>query len=323
MKKPRILWNAGLVAALFFSACDDEPLPPESSAPTDPNAPFSCADIGGKEIRFLAHEDGIENVPFKVGRARDAYYNFTFRAPWTRPVYAKIVAPVIDNDQVLHHWLFYKNDSSADGHLRVEESSGAHLQGELVNGWAPGGSTHYYENDVGRVLEPGWYNLEVHYNSNDRNAEDRSGIYLCYVEEKPKNIAELVWLGKDQLTRERVWTGECEPRGPFPIHILSVTPHMHVDGRWMKAVINRADGTKEILHDQPFNFDAQVTWDFKEDVLLYRGDTITTTCTYARPQRFGTGTEDEMCYLYTTAWPEKALRSSSLIGIIHGPNTCL
>ena len=291
--------------------------------PVDRWAEYSCDDIGGTEIKFLAHADRQRNVPFKVGRAEDAYFNFTFRAPWTRTVYGKIIKPVIDNDQALHHWLFFKNDSSADGDLRVKSSSGAHLEGELVNGWAPGGDSHYYGPDVGRSLEPGWYNLEVHYNSTDRNAEDMSGISICYVEEEPKNVAELVWVGSDNfLIPRRTWEGECDPRGPFPIHILSVTPHLHVEGRHAKAVINRADGSKEVIHDKPFNFDSQVTYNFPEDILLWPGDTITTTCEYASPTTFGKGTEDEMCYLYMTAWPVGALRSTSL-GFIHGPNNCM
>lgn len=313
---------AAMACALSLTACDEEPIP-EAEEPegAGPGAPFTCADVGGREFQFLAHADGERDTPFLVGRQRDGYFNFTFRAPWTRNVYAKIITPVIGNDQVLHHWLFFKNDSSADGDLRVERSSGAHIQGELVEGWAPGGSTHHYGKNLGRVLEPGWYTLEIHYNSNDRNATDRSGVSICYVEEEPKNIAELVWLGEDSLLSRRVWTGECEPRGPFPIHLLSVTPHMHVEGRWMKAVINRADGTQEILHDRPFTFDSQVTYNFANEVLIHRGDTITTTCTYATPKRFGTATTDEMCYLYVLAWPEKALRSSG--GLVHGPNTCM
>ena len=286
-------------------------------------APFTCDDIGGTEIEFTAHADRQRNVPFKVGRATDAYFNFTFRAPWTKTVYGKIIKPIIDNDEALHHWLFFKNDSSADGDLRVEESSGAHLQGELVNGWAPGGDSHYYSPDVGRALEPGWYNLEIHYNSEDPDAYDMSGVSVCYVEDEPEHVAELIWTGSDNfLIPRRTWTGECEPRGPFPIHILSVTPHLHTFGRHAKAVINRADGTKEILHDKPFNFDSQVTYNFDEDVLLWEGDTITTTCEYSEPTTFGKGTYDEMCYLYLTAWPVGALRNPGL-GFIHGPNSCM
>ena len=291
--------------------------PPSSSVP-DPSE-ISCT-----EVKFLAHADRRKSEPFAVGRARDAYYNFSFRAPWTKTVYAKIIKPVIDNDQALHHWLFYKGDNSAGGDGRVAASSGAHIGGELVNGWAPGGEPHYFGPDVGRSLEPGFYNLEVHYNSDDRNAKDMSGISICYVEEKPKNIAELVWLGADNfIGASRNWTGTCEPdRQRVPAHIISVTPHLHVKGRHIKAVINRADGRKEILHDKPFNFDSQVTWNFDTPVVINPGDTITTTCTYSEPTTFGRGTEDEMCYLYATTFPVGVLRSSGL-GFIHGPNTCM
>ena len=305
--------------------------PPPSTAPTEPDddsgndfSAYDCEDIGGKEIRFVAHADRQKDVPFKVGKAKDAYFNFGFKAPWNKTVYAKIIDTVIDNDEVLHHWLFYKGDNSAGGDGRVATSLGAHTTGELVNGWAPGGEAHYYGEDLGRALEPGMYNLEVHYNSNDASAVDMSGISICYVEEKPKNVAELVWLGSDQLLPAKTWTGNCEPRDQKePIHIVSVTPHMHVQGRHIKAVINRKDGSKDILHDKPFNFDSQVTWNFENDIIIYPGDTITTTCTYAKATRFGKATEDEMCYLYATTWPVGKLRSRGLGALIHGPNSCM
>ena len=282
---------------------------------------FDCDEIGGKTIEFVAHADRERDVPFPVGEAKDAYYNFGFRAPWTSNVYAKSIVPVIDNVKVIHHYLLFKNDSTAYGHLRVAPSSGAHIFGQLVEGWAPGGPPKYYGEKVGRVLEPGMYNLEVHYNSDDPDAEDMSGLSICYVEEEPDHIAELVWVGTDESTPSKVWTGNCDPRGPFPIHILSVTPHMHEAGRWMKAVINRADGRKEILHDAAFSFDNQTTYNFPQDVLLWEGDTITTTCTFATEKRFGKDTSDEMCYLYPVSWPAGALRSFG--GLVHGPNTCM
>ena len=37
------------------------------------------------------------------------------------------------------------------------------------------------------------------------------------------------------------------------------------------------------------------------------GDTITTDCTYSEPQTFGEGTAQEMCYLFTMAYPKGAL----------------
>ena len=285
--------------------------------------PEPIPEVNCIEHKFLAHADDQMDVPFHVGEARDAYYNFTFLAPWTKPVYAKVIKPVIDNDRALHHWLLYKKIGTLFRHGSVQVSTGAHVGGQLINGWAPGGDPHYYGEDLGRLLEPGYYNLEIHYNSDDPDAYDTSGISICYVEEEPEKVAELVWLGTDAILGREA-SATCVPENQTePIHILSVTPHMHVKGRHMKSVINRVDGTKEILHDQPFNFDSQVTWNFKKDVIIYPGDTITTTCTYSEPAIFGRGTNAEMCYLYTTAWPIGALRDNKLLSLIHGPNTCL
>ena len=301
------------------------PAPAPAPAPTPAPAPApgsSAATCDGETYTFVAHADGQRDTPYKVGVAKDAYFNFTFRSPWKGTVYAKSIIPVIDNDRVLHHWLLYGNDNAAGGDLRVKPSSGAHLGGELLNGWAPGGQAHIYKEGTGRPLPEGFYNLEIHYNSDDPNAVDRSGVTLCVTKEKPKNLVELTWLGTDLILNSKEATGTCRPKNQTgPIHITSVTPHMHTHGRHIRAIINRADGTKEPLHDQAFNFESQVTW--PKNITIYPGDTITTTCLYDTNVRFGKGTGDEMCYLYTTHWPAGALRDGGLLGSIHGPNTCL
>ena len=294
-----------------------------AAAPEEKPAPVPDPELDCTWHEFRAHADDRFDLPFKVGTARDAYYNFTFKSPWDKTVYARAFKPLIDNEKVLHHWLFFKKAGTLFRDGSVQISTGAHVGGQLINGWAPGGEPHFYDEKVGRILEPGYYNLEIHYNSDDPEAVDVSGMAVCYTEKEPEHVAELIWLGTDAILGDEA-SGICEPAEQTePIHILSVTPHMHTKGRHIKAVINRADGSTDILHDHAFNFDTQATYYFDEDVIIYPGDTITTTCTYSEPTIFGRGTSQEMCYLYTAAWPIGALRDNKLLSLIHGPNTCL
>ena len=97
---------------------------------------------------------------------------------------------------------------------------------------------------------------------------------------------------------------------------------MHLTGTHMKGVINRKDGTTEILSDEDFDFNYQVS--YPKDVTLMPGDTITTTCTYNTPQTFGEGTTAEMCYLFTLAYPQGALADGQAWGsTAHGGSSCL
>jgi len=85
---------------------------------------------------------------------------------------------------------------------------------------------------------------------------------------------------------------------------------MHRIGTHMKTVINRAGGGTEVLVDEPFNFNTQISYD--TPAIIQPGDTLTTTCSYQNPGastvRYGTGTSDEMCFNFVTAWPANLLQ---------------
>jgi hypothetical protein len=90
----------------------------------------------------------------------------------------------------------------------------------------------------------------------------------------------------------------------------------------MKGTINRADGSKEVLHDMAFDFNYQSL--YKKNVTLMPGESITTDCTYGKPMSFGESTSDEMCYPFTMAYPKGALSDNGSWGkTAHGSGACL
>jgi hypothetical protein len=281
--------------------------------------PPPADDVQCYELR--AHAPGNKTAPFSVPNQPDLYTNFTFMPPWQGMQYGRSFRVLTDNVDVIHHWLLYKNSTPGpDG--AVDPSIGAHPNGELVHGWAPGGDDLVLNADVG-IEMPGTvsYTLETHHNNlGSGPVPDASGIEVCVTPTRPTNIASLSWLGTDMISGTTA-TGTCDPASNERIHILGATPHMHTKGRHMKVVINRASGTQEMLHDEPFDFDYQHSYD--HDVWIEPGDRITTTCTYSSPAQFGEGTGDEMCYFFTLYYPKLALTAPGLGAIIHGPNTCL
>jgi Copper type II ascorbate-dependent monooxygenase, C-terminal domain len=276
--------------------------------------------------KFTAH-NGDFKTPYAVGAARDAYFNFTFKAAWKGTAYGVTVGPVIDNMQAIHHWLLFQDDvPGIPG--GAQSSIGAHPAGQLLYGWAPGGEKIDFREtgaDVGLEL-PGdgqTYTMEYHYNSSDGNAKDASGAEICVHHRKTANVAGLSWLGNDQLlVPSTTWSGTCRPLSQEPIHIVAVIPHMHLQGRHMKGTITRKDGKKETLHDEPFDFNYQKL--YKKNVTLMPGESIFTECTYAQPMSFGESTNAEMCYLFTMAYPKGALASPDIWGsFAHGGSSCL
>jgi hypothetical protein len=242
-----------------------------------------------------------------------------------------VSAPSIDNAKVVHHWLLYK-ENVLDG--SVTPTIGQH-SGELQTGWAPGGKAiDLREQSVG-VEMAGSYSVEIHYNNNTgAPAADQSGVELCLVKQKPTNVASLSWLGYDQggtvayatgicLVPSTSWTSTCVPANHTqPIHIVNLIPHMHQTGTHMKAVINSPDGKTRILHDEPFDFNYQISYDSNE--VLMPGETITTTCTFSAPNCAGQSTAQEMCYMYTLHYPANSLVDFGPEGtLMHGDGVCL
>ena len=297
--------------------------PPVTTPPAKPGTPddgeVGSIDTTGLECFKLRAHTGDNKTPYKVGAARDKYLNFTWQAPWTGMAYGVVFRPIIDNKAAIHHWLLFQDTiPSAVG--VAKPSSGAHPGGALLAGWAPGGeplnlraeAAKQHDGDIGVEL-PGntTYTIEYHYNSSDANAVDSSGVEVCVQKTKPKNIASLSWLGYDQLLAPaQKWTGTCRPTRKEPITIIGLTPHMHKQGTHMKAVINRANGTKETLHDAPFDFNYQIQ--YIRAAKINAGDSITTECTFAKPMAFGESTTAEMCYMFTLAYPKNALSDGGL-----------
>jgi hypothetical protein len=131
------------------------------------------------------------------------------------------------------------------------------------------------------------------------------------------------WLGSNTIAipahMQKDVVSTCDPVTTQPVHVLAESPHMHQLGVHAKLVLNRKNGTQEILHDKPFSFADQQAWPI--DVIVNDGDTFTTTCTYNNTTNglvtFGPNTENEMCYNFVTAYPAGGLSGPM------GANHCL
>lgn len=278
--------------------------------------------------KLLAH-NGDGHTPLKVGIALDTYYAYVFEPPWKATGYGMLIRPVVDNKKALHHWLLFQDNVPGVPTGAVPQI-GAHPTGQLMAVWAPGADPMDFrqiakdEGGVGlEMAADTTYTVEFHYNSDDENALDASGVEICMANEKPKNIAAYSWLGYDNVGLPSTqWQGTCRPLASEPIHIISFMPHMHLNGIHMKGTVNRSFGAKEVVHDKPFDFNYQRS--YSVDVVLNPGDSLTTDCTYAAPSVFGQPTNLEMCYLFAMAYPKGALASPDAWGTIaHGSSSCL
>ena len=317
--------DKGAQSASEGDHCSPPPASTESDEVVDLPADTGPIDTTGLTCYKLTAHNGDFKTPYAVGAATDSYVNFTFAAPWNTTVYGVVMRPVIDNMKAIHHWLLFQDDVPGTPSGAVA-GTGAHPSGQLLHGWAPGGDPLNFRSapdEVGLELPATTYTIEYHYNSSDPFARDASGVEICVQEKKPANIAALSWLGNDNLlVPSTTWSGVCSPLSQEPIHIVGVSPHMHLTGTHMKGTITRANGKKVVLHDEDFDFNYQRS--YRKSAVLMPGDTITTECTYSQPMSFGESTKSEMCYLFTMAYPKGALASPDIWGTFaHGGSSCL
>jgi hypothetical protein len=260
------------------------------------------ADVTCYNVTARASKSGDQ---YSVPTTPDLYQCFQYAPPWgDKKVQVVSARPIIDNDQVLHHWNLYNSaDAVADG--TNGSCSGAHPNAALVAGWAPGGQDLVLPPDVGLGIQPGGFSLEMHYNNKLGAGQlDASGVELCVTEKLRPNEAAVHWLGTQALNKLSA-TGTCTPINQGPVTIISSSPHMHLQGRHMKTVINRKGGATEVLIDKPFDFNTQIA--YPTPAVINPGDTLSTTCTFATPTPFGQGTNEEMCYNFVMAYPAGGL----------------
>ena len=180
----------------------------------------------------------------------------------------------------------------------------------------------------------GKLNVQWHfYNSGAAPAPDKSTVVVCTVPANTRpNTGSLTWLGTENFYGPfgmppgmHEFEGTCPNDSQGDITIWGFWPHMHELGRHMKSVVNRVGGMTETVFDKPFDFNKQIHYENRPEVVLKPGDTITSTCTFQNDTggnvAFGPSTKQEMCYQFSFSYPARALENGAL-GLIGATNVC-
>lgn len=321
----------GAVAPTSGDNIEDQCLNPGAFEPLVSESPDeTCYD-------FAVHgRSGVgDTSPFPVG-LNESYSEFYYKVPWPQGSLATRFGTKYDKTEVLHHWLMFANNNVLGGDGVVSPNvTGSTLgtDSELIAGWAVGGCTTRYPDDVGVALPQSLYIMVQwhHYNTTRATVGDNSAAQICVVPAGSRpNTAGLTFLGTERISvppgAKGTAFGTCINTTNQPITIIGFNPHMHTIGVNMKSEVKRAGAAAyETVFDKSFVFDYQTNYILQNPIVLQPGDTIKSTCEFqnsgARNVGFGQSTNQEMCYQFTLSYPYGALNNGvpSLIG---ASNTC-
>ncbi|HZI67835.1 MAG TPA: ascorbate-dependent monooxygenase [Thermoanaerobaculia bacterium] len=187
-----------------------------------------------------------------------------------------------------------------------------------LGGWVPGNRPRPLPDGVGMPLPKGAdVVMQVHYS-------ERSGV------EEPDVSSVGLYFAKSAVRKRLLFAPVINqsftiPAGasnhevtasipflPFGVHVLNVTPHMHLLGKTMKVTATLPDGRQVCLVDVPdWDFHWQGTYTYKTPVALPFGTRIDLSAHYdnssendhnpndpPKDVRWGEGTADEMCIAF-------------------------
>ncbi|MET0344272.1 MAG: hypothetical protein ABW252_24870 [Polyangiales bacterium] len=247
------------------------------------------------EQRLSFRAGSTNDAPYQVASGYEGYQTFDFDIPWRgESVQAVAIVPRVDNTKVVHHFT-------------LSDGTGAHLAH-----WAPGSEPERVPDDVGRFIPSvGKLKLEIHYYNKNPGAApepDRTGFEVCITRTPRKHLAGMYPFAANPVApagQVSHSTATCTVTGATPVRVFSHAPHMHKLGTHAKLELLRADGTTEVLHDEAFRFEEQISYPL--DVTLQPGDRVRTTCVYANPGTrsvgLGLGSDDEMCFNFVLYHP--------------------
>jgi len=257
--------------------------------------------------------------PFEMpADEQDLYVCFGVEAPSDIARHITAIAPMIDNETIIHHMLLLQAPEAVT--TQGEPCSFVNLDWKLVYAWGPNAPPLVLPEEAGFPLgpsEPGHFVLQIHYNNVQGlvGEMDQSGIGLCTTTELRPNDADIVAFGGTSfgsIEPSQEKTSECSVDVPaqldaaMPINIFQSWPHMHQLGRKFESHIERANGDIVSLADVPnYDFDYQLA--YPATATLDVGDTVSVSCTWqnttGQAADFGENTTDEMCFNFVAYYP--------------------
>jgi hypothetical protein len=191
------------------------------------------------------------------------------------------------------------------GGLGVPKLPCDHPPGAAIQSWLPGNPALVLPDKVGIPVDPGTLVLlQVHYHPAGIGGPDATSVALRFTDTRPDWRFDLGVYGNSPGP-PNLQPGPGDDDGPEfvipanaidhteqmlmkhrddqkPLHVLSVTPHMHLLGTHQRVTLKHADGTEECMIDSGWDFDWQRTYTYDVDLeslpVFDASSTVDLTC---------------------------------------------
>lgn len=236
------------------------------------------------------------NIP---GNAREDFRYFNIPTNLDKDIYVKAIEFKVDNRAILHHSRVMTDttrrmraiDGLAESDPRIKEFQKIPLEEEFLYGWVPGNDRIEFPSGTAKRIRKGTDLLfNMHYAPTSISEKDQSGVrfYLTDSASVEREVKTLTLTENDITNQPFVLPAESKPTfyisyGPTQqdISLISVLPHMHVLGKTFRAFAITSGGELvPLVKIDKWDFDWQMTYQFKKLLFLPKGSTIIVEATY-------------------------------------------
>ena len=294
----------------------------------DPQVPVEEVDLVDADLTIMMEEPYTPVFDDAANPGNE--YRCFLVDPGEDEIHISGMDPIIGADELVHHVVLFGLD-------RDEVEEGMNSPGgwdciddmdadAMIAGWAPG--TMPLEFPDGYTMTTGGDQvlvLQMHYFQADPESAGTSDLsgYAFHTAPEPGRPVIMAPLGSYNWTIP-AGDDDFKHSTTYPHSLLGVNidiqvhaifPHMHRLGTHYSMKIEHEDGTSTCLVEGDYDFDNQLTYQFRERPLFSPGDRITFECGWnnsdSNPNlvgdpidtRYGERTDEEMCFFFTLVSP--------------------
>lgn len=215
-------------------------------------------------------------VPADGGDRGVRYQNFFVDPGFTEDKWIAQTEVLPGNAAVVHHIIVYVHPDKSD--KRQEVFLTAYVPGLRVRPITPGNAK--------RIPAGSQLRFQVHYTPNGTATEDVSKVGFLYAD--PATVKNEVVTSEAVNTRfvlepnkdNQVFKATTR-KSPKELHMLTMSPHMHLRGKSFRFELRKPDGSMETLLDVPhYDFNWQTSYELAEPLTIPAGAQIVCTAAY-------------------------------------------